>query len=151
MFFLYKIPKQNLCFFEFLFFCFVRDGKSTCKSGSLGEAPCRVSYMNFWTLGLKQARPKNLPKKWKNFGTGSRRGATPGRLGAQNRWLLKGFLPEGRLHRTCGRDRLGAHFAWSLLKKSQMSIEVFVIRPTFFLPLLSINDHICSETPLECF
>ena len=49
MFFLYKIPKQNLRFFEFLFFCFVRDGKSTSKSGSLGEAPCRVPYMTFWT------------------------------------------------------------------------------------------------------
>ena len=75
---------------------------------------------------LTRAGPKTLPKKCIFFGTGSRRGATPGRLGAQNRWLLKGFLAEGRLHRTCGRDRLGAHFAWSLLKKSQMSIEVFV-------------------------
>ena len=43
--------------------------------------------------------------------TGSRREFTPGRLGAQNRWLLKGFLSEGSLHRTRGRDRPGAHFA----------------------------------------
>ena len=67
-------------------------------------------------LGLKQARPTNFQKKCKIFGTGSRRGATPGRLAAQNRWFLKGLLLEGRLHRTCGRDHLGA---WSLLKKSQ--------------------------------
>ena len=31
------------------------------------------------------------------FGTGSRRGVTPGRLGARNRWFLKGFGAEGSL------------------------------------------------------
>ena len=51
---------------------------------------------------------KPFQKKWNIFGTGSRRGATPGRLGAQNRWFLTGFRPEGRLHRTRGRDRPGA-------------------------------------------
>ena len=67
-------------------------------------------------LVLNKRVRKRFQKKCKIFGTGSRRGATPGRLAAQNRWFLKGFLPEGRLHRTCGRDHLGA---WSLLQKSQ--------------------------------
>ena len=79
MFIWYKNPKQNLRFLEFLFFCFVRHGESTCKSGSLGEAPCRVPYKIFWThffyVAKKtllskgtleictRARPKTLPKK----------------------------------------------------------------------------------------
>ena len=60
---------------------------------------------------LTHAGPKNLPKQVKNLGTGSRRGVTPARLGAQNQWFLTGFRPEGRLHRTLGLDRPGAHFA----------------------------------------
>ena len=78
---------------------------------------------NLWTLQKKQllsenaydilthAGPKNLPKQVQNLGTGSRRRVTPGRLGVQNQWFLKGFRPEGRLHRTLGLDRPGAHFA----------------------------------------
>ena len=60
---------------------------------------------------LTRAGPKTLPKKYNYFGTGFRRGATPGRLVAQNRWFLKGFRPEGSLHQTRGRDRPGAHYA----------------------------------------
>ena len=81
------------------------------------------SWVILHILVLNKRVRKPFQKKCKIFGTGSRRGATPGRLAAQNRWFLKGFLPEGRLHRTCGRDRLGAHFAWSLLKKSTLLHE----------------------------
>ena len=42
-----RFPNKTYVFFLFLFFCFVGDGESTCKSGSLGEAPCRVPYMIF--------------------------------------------------------------------------------------------------------
>ena len=137
-----RIPNKTCVFFSFCFFVLFSMVRVHAKAGPWGRphaaypiGPFERTFFtlqkkpllrDFTNLGLKQARPKNLPKNCKFFGTGSRRGATPGRLGAQNRWLLKGFLPEGRLHRTCGRDRLGAHFAWSLLKKSQMSIEVFV-------------------------
>ena len=125
-----------------VFFVVVHGGSSTYRSGSLrrphptyskGRFEHTLSMLqesNSWAklylISVHARVRKPFQKKCKIFGTGSRRGATPGRLGAQNRWLLKGFLPEGRLHWTCGRDRLGAHFAWSLLKKSQMSIEVFV-------------------------
>ena len=86
-------------------------------------------------LVLNKRVRKRFQKKCKIFGTGSRRGATPGRLAAQNRWFLKGFLPEGRLHRTCGRDHLGA---WSLLKKSQISSLLF-----FFLSFFMLLFHWC--------
>ena len=141
MLLLFKTPQTKLPFF-LVFFVLLDMMRVHAKAGPWGRPhaayPKRSFERIFFTLqkqpllryftylGLKQARPKNLPKKVKKFGTGSRRGATPGHLGAQNRWLLKRFLPEGRLHRTSGRDRLGAHFAWSLLKKSEMSMEVFV-------------------------
>ena len=46
---------------------------------------------------LTRAGPKRLSKNRFFFGTGSRRGVTPGRLGARNRWFLKGFGAEGSL------------------------------------------------------
>ena len=111
-------------FFLFFLFCFVNCGNSTCKRGSLRrphptypKGPIVRTFStlqkkpllsDFKYLVLKQAGPKNLPKNIHFFGTGSRRGVTPGRLGAQNRWLLKGFLLEGSRHWTCGRDRPGA-------------------------------------------
>ena len=110
-----------------LFFCFVNCGNSTCKSGSLRRPhptyPIGAFEHTFLTLQKKlllsrlhmisvHARVrKPFQKKCKKFGTGSRMGATPGRLVAQNRWFLKGFRPQGSLHRTRGRDRPGAHFA----------------------------------------
>ena len=55
-----------------------------------------------------RAGPKTLPKKVQKNSNGPRRGTTPGRLGAQNRWFLKGSWPEGRFHRTYRWDRPGA-------------------------------------------
>ena len=57
---------------------------------------------------------KLFPKTGILLERGSRRGATPGRLGAQNRWFLTRFRPEGRLHRTRGWDCPGAHFAYDM-------------------------------------
>ena len=128
MFFLYKIPKQNSCFFSFCFFVLLDMVRVHAKAGPLGRP--HAAYLirsfertfftlqkkpllsDFTYLGLKQARPKNLQEKCKIFGTGSRRGATPGRLGAQNRWFSKEFCPEGRLHRTRGLCRMSSSHWW---------------------------------------
>ena len=132
MFIWYKNPKQNLCFFSFCFFVLFSMVRVHAKAGPWGRphaaypiGPFQRTFLrckksHSWgilhILVLYKRVRKRFRKKCKIFGTGSRRGATPGRLAAQNRWFLKGFLPEGRLHRTCGRDHLGA---WSLLQKSQ--------------------------------
>ena len=137
-----RILNKTCVFFSFCFFALLDMVRVHAKAGPWGRPHAAYPIWSFehtfftlqkshsWVilhiLVLNKRVRKTFQKKRKIFGTGSRRGATPGRLGAQNRWLLKGFLPEGRLHRTCGRDRLGAHSAWSLLKKSQMSIEVFI-------------------------
>ena len=134
-----RFPNKTCVFFSFCFFVLLDMVRVHAKAGPWGRPHAAYPIRSFeriflccqkshsWgilhILVLNKRVRKTFQKKCKIFGTGSRRGATPGRLAAQNRWLLKGFLPEGRLHQTCGRDHLGA---WSLLKKSQMSIEVFV-------------------------
>ena len=73
---------------------------------------------------LTRAGPKTLPKKEYFFWNGVPEGSHSRPPGCSKSMAFERILPEGRLHRTCGRDRLGAHFAWSLRKKSQMSSEV---------------------------
>ena len=77
---------------------------------------CKKSH--FWAqvcwISVHARVRKRFQKKCKKTRTGSRRGATPGRLGAQNRWFLTWFRPEGRLHRTRGWDCPGAHFAYDM-------------------------------------
>ena len=70
-------------------------------------APERVGTSISYTKRIQNTYQKRCIYFW----TGSRREFTPGHLGAQNQWLLKGFLSEGSLHQTRGRDRPGAHFA----------------------------------------
>ena len=72
------------------------------------------------------------------FGTGSRRGVTPGHMGAQNRWLLKGVFLEESLHRTGGRDRPGAlamrRAAAQLMMMMMMKMMMMMALPRLFIP-----------------
>ena len=127
MFYCYDSPEQNLCFFSFCFFVLFSVVGVHAKAGSWGRSHaaypigplnalflrCKKNTSEQGCIGDLYTRASENPSKKsvKFFGTGSRMGATPGRLVAQNRWFLKGFCAEGRLHRTRGRDRPGAHLA----------------------------------------
>ena len=79
MLLLYKIPKQNLRFFSFCFFVVLDMVRVHAKAGPWGRphaaypiGPFERTFFtlqkkpllrDFTYLGLKQARPKNLPKK----------------------------------------------------------------------------------------
>ena len=112
-----RIPNKTCVFFSFCFFVLFSMVRVHAKAGPWGRPhaayPIGPFERTFFTLQKKNLSwgilhilvlnkrvRKPFQKKCKIFGTGSRRGATPGRLAAQNRWFLKGFLPEGRLHRT---------------------------------------------------
>ena len=103
-------------FFLILFFCFFVlfiYGTVLTKGGSVRRPHLTYGQRNFCTHFfdvatkpllseitydiLTRAGPKRLSKNRFFFGTGSRRGVTPGRLGARNRWFLKGFGAEGSL------------------------------------------------------
>ena len=137
-----RIPNKTCVFFSFCFFVLFSMVRVHAKAGPWGRPhaayPIGPFARTFFTLQkshswgilhilvLNKRVRKPFQKKCKIFGTGSRRGATPGRLAAQNRWFLKGFLPEGRLQRTCGRDHLGGSF---LLSSFRLSLVKFR-RPT---------------------
>ena len=107
---------RTFFFFLILFFCFFVlfiYGTVLTKGGSVRRPHLTYGQRNFCTHFfdvatkpllseiaydiLTRAGPKRLSKNRYFFGTGSRRGVTPGRLGARNRWFLKGFGAEGSL------------------------------------------------------
>ncbi len=148
---------RTLFFFNFVFCeCFARDPVGYAYTGGSVRRP-HLTYgqrnfcTHFFDVATKpllseiaydiltRAGPKRLSKNRFFFGTGSRRGVTPGRLGAQNRWFLKGFRPEGSLHRTRGRDRPGAlaprRVAAQLMMMIMMMMMMMMMAPRrLFLP-----------------
>ena len=104
------------------------------------------SWVILHILVLNKRVRKTFQKKCKIFGTGSRRGATPGRLGAQNRWLLKGFLPEGRLHRTCGRDHQQLQFSSIISYITTTAVFASLRAHVFRVWAGCLLSHFCSPT-----
>ena len=94
------VLNKTYVFFDFCFFVLVIVEAAYAKADPWGRphAAYPVGAFEHTSLTLQKqsllskgaldictrAGPKTLPKKFKNIGTGSRRGATPDRLGAQN-------------------------------------------------------------------
>ena len=134
------------------------------------EAPShvhtRLFCTHFFDVAKKSRSWVSLPKKsvharvqkpfqnkCKIFGTGSRRGVTPGRLGAQNRRFFKGFRPEGRLHRTRGRDRPGAHsvYCWCIEITTHNGSVIIAFRvcvPVLILVYECVHTHMHTWIPI---
>ena len=104
------------------------------------------SWVSLYMISVHARVRKPFQKKCKIFGTGSRRGATPGRLAAQNRWFLKGFLPEGRLHRTCGRDHQQLQFSSIISYITTTAVFASLRAHVFRVWAGCLLSHFCSPT-----